>query len=65
MTQAADKTFDERMAEAKAADLAANWQIHRVKCIGFAVDMGGCATVEKIIERAEKFSAYILNGKAQ
>lgn len=60
-----DKTFDEQMAEAKKLDQAANWQIHRAKCIGFAVTMGGCATVEKVIERAEQFSAYILNGKAQ
>lgn len=58
-----DKTFDEEMAKAKAADLAANWQIHRAACLRLVIDMGCTNVTETAITEAEKLSHYILNGK--
>lgn len=60
-----DKTLDEKIAEAKAADLLANWQRHREECLRLAIDSGCSNKAESIIIEAEKFSHYILNGKAK
>ena len=56
------KTFDEKMAEAIAADERTAWQLHRKSCVDFAIRMGA-TELDHMAVIADSIGHYILHGK--